>query len=83
MKSEVVFPFKKSSDLNEATKKSLLVVTPPICKLSRAKASLFAASTLVLPLVMTFASIGSKSVPTTDPCSIPVSHLASILMSLS
>ena len=81
MKSEVVFPARKCFVLNDATKKSLLVVTPPICKFSNAKASLFAASVLVFPLDITFANIGSKSVPTTDPSSIPVSHLASIFSS--
>ena len=30
MKSVVVFPFKNSSDLSVAIKKSLLVITPPI-----------------------------------------------------
>ena len=83
MKSEVVLPLRNSFDLREETRKSLLVVTPPMCKLSRAKANLLAASVLVLPFVITFANIGSKSVPTIEPCSIPVSHLASIFVSLS
>ena len=83
MKSEVVWPLWKCFDRNEATRKSLLVVTPPICRDCKARANLFAASVLFLPLAITLANIGSKSVPITEPCSIPVSHLASIPSSVS
>ena len=83
MKSEVVSPLRKSSDFKQLIKKSLFVITPPMCADSRALANLLAASVLFDAYEIIFASIGSKSVPTIVPEVTPESHLASTESSFS
>ena len=77
IKSEVVSPSINSLVLRQLIKKSLFVFTPPICADSSAFANLLAASVLFGAYEIIFASIGSKSVPTTVPVFTPVSHRAS------
>ena len=70
-------PLRNSGDFKQLIKKSLFVLTPPIWADSSALANLLAASILFGANEITFASIGSKSVPITAPFITPVSHLAS------
>ena len=67
MKSVVVSPARNSGVRSTATRKSRFVVTPPRCRRSSASASRPAASRRVGACAITFASIGSNSVPIREP----------------
>ena len=59
MKSVVVSPARKASERSAATRKWRLVVTPPACRRSKARARRPAASVRLGAWAMTLASIGS------------------------
>ena len=74
MKSVVVSPARNSGVRRVATRKSRFVATPPRCARSRPSARRPDASLRGGACAITFASMGSKSVPITEPRVTPESH---------